>query len=267
MRDIVRQVVNVLATVLLITVNALANTLPLNGLTTGEVSDRFEVFFVPAGYVFAIWGLIYVALAGFTVYQALPAQRQNPHLRRIGYLYALSCLANVAWLFLWHYEQFPWTLLAMFALLLLLIAIYLRLRIGLIRVPPADTWLVHVPVSIYLGWITVATIANVTSVLDFLNWGGWGLTPEWWAIIMLVVGGLVACAVSITRGDVAYVLVIVWAFAGIVVKHVDTLSVAITAGVVAGIVLLTLLLGVPLRLDRLRKRQVQYAARGIRDRW
>jgi hypothetical protein len=267
MRDIVRQIVNVLATVLLITVNALANTLPLNGLTTGEISDRFVVFFVPAGYVFSIWGLIYVALLAFTVYQALPAQRQNPLLRRIGYLYALSCVANVAWLFLWHYELFEWTLLAMFCLLLLLIAIYLRLRIGWRRVPPADTWLAQVPFSIYLGWITVATIANVTSVLDSVNWGGWGLAPEVWAIIMLVVGGLVASAVSISRGDIAYVLVIVWAFAGIVVKHLDTLSVAITAGVVAGIVLLTLLIGLPLRLDRLQRREARYADAGIRDRW
>ncbi len=267
MRDIIRQIVNVLATVLLITVNALANTLPLNNLTTGEISDRFEVFFVPAGYVFSIWGLIYLVLLGFTVYQALPSQRQNPLLRRIGYLYALSCVANVAWLFLWHYELFVWTLLAMFSLLLLLIAIYLRLRIGLRRVPPADTWLVHLPFSIYMGWITVATIANVTSTLNDVNWGGWGLAPEVWAIIMLIVGGLVASAVSITRGDVAYVLVIVWAFAGIVVKQIDTLSVAITAGVVAGIVLLTLLIGVPLRLDRVHRHEAQYADQGIRDRW
>lgn len=267
MRDIVRQVVNILATVLVLTVNALANALPINGLTTGDVSDQFERYFVPAGYVFGIWGLIYVALVGFTVYQALPSQRENPHLRRVGYLYALTCVANVAWLFLWHYEQFIWTLVAMFSLLVLLIAIYLRLRIGRVRVPPLDTWLVHVPFSIYLGWITVATIANVTVTLEFLNWNGWGLAPEWWAIIMLIVGGLIASLVSITRGDVAYVLVIVWAFAGIVVSQSDTLSVAITAGVVAGVVLLTLLVGVPLRQDRLQKREARYVDSGIRDRW
>jgi len=267
MRDIARQIVNVVGTVLLITVNVLANALPLNGLNTGEISDRFDAYFVPAGYVFAIWGLIYVALAAFTVYQALPSQRENPHLRRIGYLYALSCVANVAWLFLWHYEQFVWTLVAMFSLLVLLIAIYLRLRIGRLRVPPAGTWLVHVPFSIYLGWITVATIANVTQVLDSVNWSGWGLAPEWWAIIMLIVGGVVASLVSITRGDVAYVLVIVWAFAGIVVKQSDTLSVAITAGVVAGLVLLTLLIGLPLRQERLQKWQVRYIDGRIRDRW
>ena len=101
-KDIVRQVVNLLATVATITINGLANALPLNGQTTGEISDRFDVYFVPAGYVFSIWGLIYLALSAFAVYQALPAQRENPHLRRIGYLFALSCVANSAWIFLWH---------------------------------------------------------------------------------------------------------------------------------------------------------------------
>jgi hypothetical protein len=100
MKNTLRQVVNVLATIGVIAVNGLANALPLNGQTTGEISDRFDVFFVPAGYVFSIWGVIYLALLGFTIYQALPAQRDNPRLHRIGYLYALSCAANIAWLFL-----------------------------------------------------------------------------------------------------------------------------------------------------------------------
>jgi hypothetical protein len=104
---------------------------------------------------------------------------------------------------------------------------------------------VHIPFSIYLGWITVATIANVTSVLYYLNWDGWGIRPEIWAVIMLVVGAGIASAVSISRGDIAYVLVIVWAFVGIAVKHADTPMVAITAGLMALIVALTLLVGVP----------------------
>jgi benzodiazapine receptor len=244
-KDILRQAVNLLATVVTITINGLANALPINGQTTGEISDRFDVYFVPAGYVFSIWGLIYLALIAFAVYQALPAQRENPHLRRIGYLFALSCVANSAWIFLWHYELFELTLVAMFGLLLSLIAIYLRLDIGRARVSTAEKWLVHVPFSIYLGWITVATIANVTSVLYYLNWDGWGIRPEMWAVIMLVVGAGIASAVSISRGDVAYVLVIVWAFVGIAVKHAATPMVAVTAGLMALIVALTLLVGVP----------------------
>jgi hypothetical protein len=263
MRDIVRQIVNVLATLAVIAVNVLADALPLNGLTTAEISDRFQVYFVPAGYVFAIWGLIYLALLGFAVYQALPAQRENPSLRRIGYLYALSCVANIAWLFFWHYELFVWTLVAMVALLLLLIAIYLRVGIGRSRVSAAETWLVRVPFSLYLGWITVATIANVTEVLDYLNWSGWGISPEIWAVIMLVVAAIVASLVSLTRGDVAYVLVIVWAFAGIAVKQSGMAMVAITAAALAAVVLLTLLAGVPLTRRRLRVQEPAVP----RDRW
>jgi len=258
-KDIVRQAVNLLATVATIVVNGLANALPINGQTTGEISDRFRVYFVPAGYVFSIWGLIYLALIAFAVYQALPAQRENPHLRRIGYLFALGCVANSAWIFLWHYEFFELTLVAMFGLLLLLIAVYLRLDIGRVRVSTAEKWLMHIPFSIYLGWITVATIANVTSVLYYLNWDGWGIRPEVWAVIMLVVGAGIASAVSISRGDVAYVLVIVWAFVGIAVKHAATPLVAITAGLMALIVALTLLVGVPRNRQRRRNLPTELA--------
>ena len=249
-RDTVRQALNVLAVLATIVINALANALPLNGQTTGEISDRFQVYFVPAGYVFSVWGLIYLGLIAFAVYQALPAQRENPFLRRIGYLFALSCVANIAWLFLWHYEVFLLTLVAMFALLLLLIAIYLRVGIGRARVSLADKWCIHIPFSLYLGWITVATIANVTAVLYYLRWSGWGISPEVWAIIMLIVGAGVASAVSLTRAAVTYTLVIIWAFAGIAVKHAGTPPVAMTAWVMAGVVPAMLFVGMFLQGKR-----------------
>jgi hypothetical protein len=251
-RDTARQLINVLAFVVTIVINGLANSLPLNGQTTGDVSDRFQVYFVPAGYVFSIWGLIYLALLAFTVYQALPAQRENPRLRRAGYSFALSCVANVTWLFLWHYEVFALTVVAMVALLLLLIATYLRLEVGRARVPAAEKWLAHVPFSIYVGWITVATIANVTSFLDYLNWGGWGISPEAWTIVMLVAGAGIATAVGLTRGDVAYMLVIVWAFAGIGVKHAATPVVATAAWAMAAVVVVMLIVSA-LRRRRLAR--------------
>ena len=239
-KDSLRQAVNVLAVIATIAVNVLANALPLNGLTTGEISDRFDVYFIPAGYVFSIWGLIYVALVAFAIYQALPAQRENPHLRRIGYLFAGSCAANIAWLFFWHYELFPLTLVAMAALLLLLIAIYLRLDIGRARVSSAEKWLVHIPFSIYLGWITVATIANVTSVLDYFNWSGWSISPQAWAVIMLIAAAGITSAVCLTRRDVAYALVIVWALAGIAIKHNNVTAVAPVAWALTEVIALVL---------------------------
>ncbi len=253
-KNTIRQAVNVLAVIATIVVNGLANALPLNNLTTGDISDRFDVYFVPAGYVFSIWGLIYIALIAFAVYQALPAQRENPRLKRIGYLFAASCLANITWLFLWHYEQFPLTLVAMLALLGLLIAIYLRIGSGGREdVSTAERWMLHIPFSIYLGWITVATVANVTSLLDYLQWGGWGISEEVWMIIMLVVAGGVASAVTLTRRDVAYMLVILWAFVGIAVKHAAVPVVATTTWIVT--VLLALVLIGSIVLERRRKPQ------------
>jgi TspO/MBR family len=251
-KNIVRQVVNVLATLLTVVVNGLANALPLNGQTTGAISDRLDGYFVPAGYVFSIWGLIYLALIAFAIYQALPAQRDNPLFKRIGYLYALSCLANSAWIFLWHYEQFAWTLVVMVVLLLSLIAIYLRVGIGRQRVFNVDKWFVQIPFSIYLGWITVATVANATALLSALQWDGWGLDPRAWAVIMVIAAAAIASAVSITRGDIGYVVVIVWAFIGIAVKQSATTSVAVTAGLMAAVVALTLLISVPRTRARLR---------------
>jgi len=247
MKDTIRQWVNLLALGATVVANGLANALPLNGQTTGEISDRFQVYFVPAGYVFSIWGLIYLGLGAFAVYQALPAQRENPRLQRVGYLFALSCLANVAWLFLWHYEQFALTVVAMLVLLLSLIAIYLRLEIGRVRVPAIEEWLVRVPFRIYLGWVTVATIANVTSFLDYVNWSGWGIQPEVWAVIMLVAGAVIAAVVGLTRGDAAYMLVIVWAFVGIAVKHAATPLVAKAAWVMTVVVVLMLAASVLLK--------------------
>jgi len=245
-RDILRQLIVIFAVAGTILVNGLANALPLNGQTTGEISDRFQVYFVPAGYVFSIWGLIYVGIILYAIYQALPAQRENPSLRRIGYPFALSCLANVIWLLLWHYEYFVLTLVAMASLLALLIVIYVRLGIGKVKVSTAEKWLVHLPFSIYLGWISVATIANVTSVLDYLNWNQWGLSAESWTVIMLLIAVILAWAMSLTRGDIAYCLVLIWAFIGIAVKNADTPMVATAAwvavvfasiGLVTGVVL------------------------------
>jgi benzodiazapine receptor len=242
-KDTLRQVAIIVAVLATIVVNGLATTLPLNGQTTGEISDRFQVYFVPAGYVFSIWGLIYLALIAFAIYQALPGQADNPRLRRIGGLFILSSIANIAWIFLWHYEFFSLTLVAMVVLLLSLITIYLQLGIRRTEVSGGEKWLVHVPFSIYLGWITVATIANVTSLLDYLNWTGWGISAEAWAVIMFIAALVIASLVSLTRGDVAYMLVIIWAFAGIAVKHTGKPVIPTVAWVVTALAFLMMVVG------------------------
>ena len=228
-RDTLRQIITVIAVLATIVVNALANILPFNGQETGAISDRFAIYFVPAGYVFSIWGLIYLGLIAYAIFQALPAQRENPRLRSIGGLFLLSSVANIAWIFLWHYEVFPATLPVMLVLLGSLIAIYLRLGTGLTPVSRAETWMVRVPFSVYLGWITVATVANATQLLYFLGWNGGALGPEVWTVIMLAVAVVLAWLMAITRRDVAYLLVLVWAFIGIASKHAGTPTVSSAA--------------------------------------
>ncbi len=254
------RILNLLGVAVVILINGLANSLPLNNLTTGEISDRFEVYFVPAGYVFSIWGLIYVALIAFGIYQAAPSQRQNQRLDRISYWFLLSCLANIAWLFSWHYEQFLLSLIMMLFLLLSLVVIYLRLDIGRARVSTAETWFVNVPFSLYLGWITVATIANVTSLLYFYGWDGWGISPEVWTVIMLAAAGLISALMSLTRNDVVFSLVIVWAVTGIAVKHSDIPTVANAAWLTAIFVLVMMVVGV-----LLSRRRVSQAGSGNRN--
>lgn len=240
MKDILRQLTVIVTILVTLVVNGLANALPLNGLNTGQISDRFEVYFVPAGYVFSIWGVIYLGLIAYAIYQALPAQRQNPRLRATGWWIALGGIANSTWIFLWHYEQFPLTLAAMLVLLATLIVTYLRLGIGQTAVPAGEKLAVHLPFSIYLGWITVATVANITDVLDFLKWDRFGIAPEIWMSIVLAAVLVIAALMNFTRRDVAYAAVILWALAGITVRQAAVPAVVIPTWIAFGLVALTL---------------------------
>ncbi|MCL1468557.1 tryptophan-rich sensory protein [Argonema galeatum] len=229
---ILKQWVNLIAILAAFSLNILANIAPLNELTIGEISNTFfgEVKIIPANYAFAIWGLIYLGLISLGVYQVLPAQRENPSLHKIGYLLAVASFAQIIWIFLFQYRLFALSLLAMVMILLPLIAIYLRLGIGLERVSRKELWFVHIPLSIYLGWISVATIVNVAIALYSINWNGWGISPQVWTAIMLIAAAGIAATITAKRADIAYPLVIIWAFVAIAVRQANQLALAATAG-------------------------------------
>jgi len=232
-KDTPRQIANALSVIIALTVNILASALPLNGQNTGEISDRFQVFFVPAGYVFAIWGIIYIGWIAFAVHQFLPRHKESLRLRHLGWLFALSGLFNAAWLFCWHYNIFGPSVLVMLTLLALLIASYLKLNVGKEKVSNAEKWSVDIPFSVYLGWISVATIANVTDWLYSVNWNGFGLPPQVWAVVMLVVASVVGLLMALTRRDSGYLFVFVWSFIGIAIKQAGEPLVANTAWIAA----------------------------------
>jgi translocator protein len=240
MKNTFRQISVILVILMTITINVLADALPINHLNTGVISDTFRVYFVPAGYVFAIWGLIYIGLLAYAVFQALPAQKDNARLKATGWWVVLGGFANSAWIFLWHYQQFVGTLAAMLVLLASLIATYLRLGISETKVSNSETWTVRIPFSIYLGWITVATVANATDVL-WLKWNVSGMIAQIWFLVVLGAVLAISTLMSLTRRDVAYILVILWALVGIGYKFSTVPWIWISSLVTALLVALGLL--------------------------
>jgi len=240
--DTLRQAVTVLAFLVTMTVNTAANALPINGQLTAEISDRFAVFVIPAGYVFAIWGVIYLLLGAFTTWQALPRNREDPILRSLGWLPAISGVLNATWVLLFQYEVFALTVPVMLALLGTLVAIHLRLWARRESLRGTSFWVVRVPFSVYLGWITIATIANVAQTLAALGFTGLGIDPALLAAAVLLVGVAIGATLVARFQDAAYGLVIVWAYAGIVVKEQETAVVAVAAALGAVVIALLVLL-------------------------
>ena len=252
------QVLNLLSYLAVLVVNGLANAIPLGGNTTGDISAMHPNLFVPAGLTFSIWGVIYLALGIFVVFQARDLwHRQKiemPYLKAINGFFVISCLANISWLFAWHYNQALLSLLVMIVLLLTLILIYTRLGIGQRKVDSHIYYFVHLPFSLYLGWITVATIANVTAVLVRLNWNGWGISDVLWTCLVIIVGLVITLINTIRRGDIAYAAVIIWAYLGIIIKRFSVeqepiMAIIITAGLSILVIILVLLF--------LRKKKVE----------
>ena len=207
---------NILAFVLMIIVNGLAgSTTLLGGRTTAAVSDANPTLITPAGYVFAIWGVIYVLLGAFVIYQSLPNERMRHFQQRIGWLFVLSSALNISWIISWQYNYLIASVIIIFLLLATLIQIYVRLNSGRAKIRTGEKLAVHLPFSIYLGWITIASIADVSVTLVSLNWNGLGISPETWAVLIIMIALVIAILVAATRRDVAYELVIIWAFVGI----------------------------------------------------
>ncbi|MEO8396557.1 MAG: TspO/MBR family protein [Chloroflexota bacterium] len=247
--DILRQLLVLIAAVVTIAFNGLSQALPIGGRTSADISNAYSTYFTPANYAFAIWGVIYALLLAYGIYQALPAQRENPNARKIAWLFILSCLLNCLWITLFQYDQILMSLLVIVGFLLSLIGIYMRLDVGRANVSAADRWLLHLPFSVYLGWLCVATIANVSVLGVSQNWGDLlGIAAPSWAAIMVGVATLLGLILIITRRDVGLVLVFVWAFAAIIQKQSAT-PVVTTTALVAEIVLVVSL-GVSLLMNR-----------------
>lgn len=210
-----------LAFAILLAVNFLANALPINGRTTAAISDSFPLVFVPAGYTFAIWGLIYLGLSALVIYAALPAGRRSLRPAALGPWLPLNFAANALWILAWHYGAYAVSLALMLAILVSLKEMHARLD-AVDRIAPSsrlDSWMVRAPLSVYWGWISVAIIPNATVTLLAAGWDGAPFGPVAWAAALVIVAAALNLAVVLRRRDLLFGAVGVWALVGIAARQ------------------------------------------------
>ena len=241
---------NLAAFVLVVVLNVMSNALPINGQTMPEISAKYPSLFTPAGFTFSIWGVIYLALLLFVVYQALPSQRSNEKIAGISRLFQINCVANASWIVAWHYDLLTISLLIMLVMLVTLILIYRALLGTVEQASITQHLLLHFPFSLYTGWITLATIANISTVQTGNGWDNIGLTAISWTLLKLALAGAIGAAVVLRYGDVVFVLVVAWAAYGISVMQSATPAVS---GGALTLSLLALLLAMNEAVARLRR--------------
>jgi hypothetical protein len=217
---------NILAFGLTVAVNAMATSIPLGGQTPPEISAKYPSLFTPAGFTFSIWGIIYLGLFLFVIYQALPGQRNNAALGKIDMPFKINCLANAAWILAWHYDFLILSVLIMLIILASLVVIYRRFDRKQASSSLADRVLVQLPFRLYTAWITVATIANISTVQNAMGLDNVATDAVTWTLLKLGLAGAVGATIAVRKADAAFILVIAWAAYGISVKQAATPAVA-----------------------------------------
>lgn len=251
-----QSIFNIVALLIVIGVNAMANVSRLNGKTTGQVSDEYPNLFVPAGITFSIWSIIYLGLLGFAAYQYWIAFSKGHEIELKAFMqrmkgwFLLNCLGNACWLFAWHYGMIFLSVCCMLVILTSLIVIHRKFRIAHPGASLREKIFIHFPFGIYLGWISIATIANITALLV-----AWNIqVPQvTWTIVMMGIGTLPAIFVIFRYNNVYYGLVCIWAFYGIILKR-EAIGGRECAPIVATGTIVIAVLGLCILLQLVRKK-------------
>jgi hypothetical protein len=233
---------NTISFVLMLLMNYLSNAGLFNGLTVADIAHKYDTLFAPADYAFIIWGVIFLLCAGFVIYQwTLIKNDPEGYIQRTGFWFVVSNLANTLWVYCWMHEWLDLCVIVIFILLLSLIILTINLRLALEDEPVRTIFFVWWPIAIYLGWIMVATIASIASWLVSIHWNGFGIAPDIWAIIMIVVASILYIFLNQKRNLRETVTVGIWAFIAIAVRqsgmHDDVALAAIIASVILTILI------------------------------
>lgn len=242
-RALTTRILNVLFYFLTLYVNYLSVVYQLGGKSIRELSDKYANLFTPSNQTFGIWSLIYLLLAVFMVLQFF--KRFDSQVTR-NYLFLASCLFNFTWIVAWQLEYLVLSLCIMLGLLATLTAINIQLD------REAGEFF-KIVFGVYLGWICIATIANVTAVLVSLGWAGSVAAQVNWAIALLVIGVLLTSGVILRLRNPYLAIAVVWAFYGVSVKReLDFPQIALVAQVAMVVVGAVAVWGVFQNLRRIR---------------
>lgn len=217
------QISNAIALLVTIIVNYLAAAGKLNGKTVADISNQYHNYFTPASYAFSIWSVIYLGLFGFVMYSGrnlfIKDKSDDEIILKVGWWFILSCLANSLWIVFWVNNILWATVLIMIFLLFCLIKIILNLNMEMDYHPFKKYLFIYWPFAIYAGWITVATIANISAFLVKTDWSGSGISPVLWTIIMIGIAGLVNLLVLWKRNLREFAIIGVWGITAIAVEN------------------------------------------------
>ncbi len=219
MKAIHFSLLNVVGLIVVIVINTLAITLPINGMSTGAISDLYPSLFTPAGFTFSVWSAIYLLLITFSVYQFW--LQREPYFTELSLWFLLSCVANASWILVWHHLFTLASVVVMLLLLFSLTRIFLLLQSQPMK-GVGEFICLKLPFLFYLSWICVATIANVSCLLLDWKWDGGFLSPEIWTVTMIAIAALLGLFIAYRFKEPAFLLVLMWAFFGIYSKRVNT---------------------------------------------
>ncbi len=240
-------ILNILALVAVLTVNALANILPINGMNTGQISDLYPSLFTPAGFTFSVWSVIYLSLIVFSIAQI--KIKDKPYFKELSLWFLLSCVANISWILVWHHLFTVASVVVMLVLLYSLTQTYRLLQRNSLN--RKEWFLILLPFIFYLSWICVATIANISTLLISIHWGGGFLSPIYWTIIMIGIAAALGLYIALNFKEPAFLLVLMWAFFGIYSKWTGTENNAIAYAALVAIVTLGIIFG-KLLIDKIK---------------
>lgn len=237
------QIANIIAFIFVIIINYTANAGLINGQTVGDISAQYETLFTPAGYAFSIWGLIYLMISGFVIYQARGLFKKvdnDNFILQISRWFVVSCIANSIWIMAWIHDYIGLSVILITILLFSLIKIVVNTNMERWDAPFPKILLLWWPFCLYSGWITVAIIANISAYLTKVGWQGWGISDITWTIIMIIVAGIINLFMIASRNMREFGLVGIWALLAIAVANWQLhQSIVITAISVSAIIFIS----------------------------